>query len=372
MKTIYFDYAATTPIDPAVFKSMLPYLKNEFGNASSIHSLGQKAQIAIDKARKQTADFLHCNPEQIIFCGSATEANNIAILGLTKDKPNYHVITSKIEHPSVLNTVKQLNAEVTYLSPASDGVIRVDDVKNAIKENTILISIMYANNEIGTIQPIKEIKELIAKANHKIYFHVDAVQAANYLDCNVKNIDLLTLSGHKIYGPKGIGILYARDIKSLKPIIYGGGQESGLRPGTENVANIVGFGTAISLIKRQKDIKKLRDKIIKEILKIPGAKLNGSLQNRLPNNINVSFKGIEGESLLMLLDQKGIATSTGSACSSKELKPSNVLLALGLEPKETHGSLRITLGRFTTQKEVDYLLKILPLAVKQLRSLSPY
>ena len=388
MKTVYLDYAATTPIDPAVLKKMLPYLQDEFGNASSIHSKGQTALIAVDKARKQIAAFLNCEPEQIIFCGSATEANNLAIQGLMHRHNNSgHIITSKIEHPAVMNTIAKLatqGVQATYLSPTPDGIVKCEGILDAIKENTVLISIMYANNEIGTIQPIKEIGILIAKENlkrpadKKIYFHTDAVQAINYLDCNVKElgVDFLALSGHKIYGPKGIGVLFVKDTKTIEPIIYGGGQEFGLRSGTENVASIVGFGAAVELIdKHKKNIKKiqaLRDKIIKEGLKISGVRLNGSSKERLSNNVNLSFGGIEGESLLISLDQQGIAVSTGSACSSKELKPSHVLLALGLSPKEAHGSLRISLGRFTTQKEIDYFLKVLPGVVKQLKMQSPF
>ncbi|MDD5621044.1 MAG: cysteine desulfurase family protein [Candidatus Pacebacteria bacterium] len=378
MKTIYLDYSSTTPIDEEVLKEMLPFLKKEYGNASSIHRLGQTAYVAIDKARKRIADFLNCSPDQIIFCGSATEANNLTLQGFLKDKNNPHIITTSIEHPAVLNVLKELKTDTTYIDPDKDGLISVEKIRKAIKPNTVLISVMYANNEIGTIQPIKEISNFLKTLKQKIYFHTDAVQAVNYLDCDVKklNVDFLTLSGHKIYGPKGIGALYVRDKKSLKPIIFGGGQEFNLRSGTENVASIVGMGKAIELIsKNRKDIKRiqqLRDRIIKEVLRIPGASINGSITKRLPNNINVSFSGIEGEGLLMLLNQKGICVSTGSACSSKELKPSHVLTALGLNPKQIHGAIRISLGRYTTKEEIDFFLKILIASVKKLKSISPY
>ncbi len=376
MKTIYLDNSSTTPLADEVLKEMLPFLKKEYGNASSIHQLGQKAYIAIDKSRKRIADFLNCSPDQIIFCDSATEANNLAIQGFLKDKKNPHIITTAIEHPSVLNVLKELKIDATYINPDKDGIISVEKIKKAIKPNTVLISIMYANNEIGTIQPIKEISDFLKTRNQKIYLHTDAVQAINYLDCDVKkiNVDFLTLSAHKIYGPKGIGALYVKDKKSLKPIIYGGGQEFNLRSGTENVASIVGMGKAIELISKKdtKRIQQLRDRIIKEASKIPGASINGSLAERLPNNINVSFSDIEGEGLLMLLNQKGICVSTGSACSSKELKPSHVLMALGLSPKQVHGAIRISLGRYTTKEEIDFFLKNLSLAVKKLKSISPY
>jgi cysteine desulfurase len=402
-KKIYLDYAATTPIDPKVLRVMLPYLKNEFGNPSSIHSVGQKAQEAIDKAREQVSRFLNCSPSEIVFTGSATEANNLAIFGVVKAakkqeiKP--HIITSQIEHHAVLEPCHQLEkegVEVTYLPVTKEGLVRVSDITKAIKSNTVLISIMYANNEIGTIQPIAEIANVIRNfrnpkseirnpkqiPNHKSQFpifHTDAVQAINYLDCDVKKlgVDLLTLSGHKIYGPKGVGALYVKEKTPIEPLIYGGGQEEGMRSGTENVAGIVGLGAAIAEIKNQKskikNIEKLRDKLIDGILKnIPGAKLNGSKIHRLPNNVNVSIPGAEGESMVIALDQQGIAVSTGSACSSRSLEPSHVLLALGLNSEQAHCSLRLTLGRYTTEKEIDYVLRILPVVVNRLRKISGF
>ena len=388
-KQIYLDYAATTPVDKEVLKAMTPYLKKDFGNPSSLHRFGQKTRFAIDEVRKKVAKFLNCSESEIIFTGSATEANNLAIFGvvraLKKKGIKPHIITTKIEHHAVLHPFEELEkegVEVSFLAPNKEGIVELDDIQKAIKENTVFISIMYANNEIGTIQPIQKIGKLITRLNknrkHKIYFHTDAVQAVNYLDCNVKElgVGLLTLSAHKIYGPKGVGALFVKQGTPIEPIIYGGGHEFGLRSGTENVAGIVGLGKAIELVEKHKNdikrIKKLQDKIIEEVLKIPNTRLNGSREKRLPNNVNISISGVEGESLVIALDQYGIAVSTGSACSSKELKPSHVLLAIGLSPKEAHGSLRITLGRFTTEEEVDYFLKILPKVVKRLREISPF
>lgn len=388
-KKIYLDYAATTPIDKEVLKEMDPYLKKDFGNPSSLHLFGQIARAAIDEARRKVAKFLNCQESEIIFTGSATEANNLAIFGLVRSvkrkisKP--HIITSAIEHHAVLHPFEKLekeNVEVTFVKPNKEGIVQISEIKKVIRENTVLISLMYANNEIGTIQPIEELGKYLQKINQtrkqKIYFHTDAVQAVNYLDCNVQKlgVDLLTLSAHKIYGPKGVGALFIKEGTPIEPIIYGGGHEFGLRSGTENVAGIVGLGKAIELVEEHKEeIKKirfLRDKIISEALKIPGTRLNGSKEKRLPNNVNVSITGVEGESLVIGLDQEGIAVSTGSACSSHDLKPSHVLLAIGLSPKEAHGSLRITLGRFTTEDEIDYFLKVLPKVVKRLREISPF
>lgn len=390
MRKVYLDYAATTPLDKEVFEAMVPYLRENFGNPSSLHSFGQIARVAIDQARKKLAKFLNCQESEIIFVGSATEANNLAIFGLIKSlKKNgpkkLHAITTKIEHHAVLNPFEELKKEgvdVTFISPKKDGIVDPKEIKKAIKENTVLISVMYANNEIGTIQPVQEIGKIILEINksrkQRIYFHTDAVQAVNYLDCDVQKlgVDLLTLSAHKIYGPKGVGALYVKTATPIEPIIYGGGHEFGLRSGTENVAGIVGLGKAIELVERHKKdnerILALRDKIIKEVNKIPGVKINGSIRNRLPNNVNLSVAKVEGESLVIALDQYGIAVSTGSACSSHELKPSHVLLAIGLSPREAHGSLRITLGRFTKEEEIDYFLKIFPKVIKRLREISPF
>ena len=383
MSKIYLDYAATTPVDPKVLKAMLPYLKKEFGNPSSIYNFGQRALGAIDQARQTVADFLGCSASEIVFTGSATEADNLAIFGVIKaakiSRP--HIITSQIEHHAVLEPCHELEkqgVEVTYLPVDKEGLVRVSDIKKAIKENTVLVSIMYANNEIGTCQPIVEISKVLTP---KILFHTDAVQAVNYLDCDVKKlgVDLLTLSSHKIYGPKGVGALFVKKGTKISPLIHGGGHEAGLRSGTENVAGIVGLSQALKEIQDPKikiqniKTKHLRDKIIKTILKIiPDARLNGSSLQRLPNNVNLSFKGAEGEAIVIALDQKSIAVSTGSACSSKTLEPSHVLLALGFSEEEAHGSLRITLGRYTTQKEIEKFFKVLPPIIERLRKISGY
>ncbi len=382
MEKIYLDNAATTKVDKKVLEGMKPYLEAEYGNASSIHFFGQDGRTAIDKAREIVAGFLNCQPKEVIFTGSATEADNMVILGSQAK----HIITSQIEHPAILESCKHLEsrgAEVTYLPVNSDGLVEVSSVEQAIKPETGLVSIMYANNEVGTIQPIKEIGEMLKYINqereNKIYFHTDAVQAVNYLDCDVGElgVDLLTLSAHKVYGPKGIGTLYVKHGTEIEPIIFGGHQEKGLRPGTESVANIMGLGKAIELVKEHKQdndqILKLRDKLINNILeKIPESKLNGSLENRLPNNVNFSFKGAEGEAIVIALDQEGIATSTGSACSSGSLSPSHVLLALGLSQNEAHGSLRLTLGKDTTEKEIDKVIEVLPEIIGRLREISGY
>ncbi len=385
---VYLDYAATTPIDNKVLEEMLPYLKNEYGNPSSIYSLGQQAQMACDKARQRVGDFLNCYPSEIIFTGSATEANNLAIFGAVrawqKKGKIPHLITTQIEHHAIFEPCKILEkegVEVSYLPVDKEGLISISDLEKAIKQNTVLVSIMYANNEIGTIQPIAEIGKLLQTTHYKlktkIYFHTDAVQAVNYLICDVQKlgVDLFTLSGHKIYGPKGVGALYVKEGTEILPIIYGGGQEKGIRSGTENVAGIVGLGAAIEQINKLKikNLKKLRDKLIDDVLKnIPESKLNGSREQRLPNNANFTIRGAEGESMVIALDGEGIAASTGSACSSKSLEPSHVLLALGLSQEEAHCSLRLTLGRYTTEDEIKQVLKVLPSIVNRLRKISGF
>jgi len=398
MKKIYLDNAATTPVDPEVLKEMLPYFSEKFGNPMSIHNFGQEALEAIDKARKQTSDFLNADPTEIIFTSGATESNNLAIKGVIKkyyfghkdnsqnppagEKP--HIITTAFEHHCVLESIKFLEksgqAEITYLPVYEEGIVKLEDVKNAIKPNTILISIMYVNNEIGTVQPITEIGEMLKsyklKAKSSILFHTDATQAVNYFDCDVQKlgVDMLSLSGHKIYGPKGVGALYVKKGTPIAKIQDGGEQEFGMRAGTHNVTGIVGLGKAIELISKNKDndkIKNLRDYLIEKVLKeIPDSYLNGSKEKRSPNNINFRFDNVEGESLVMLLDMEGIATSTGSACSSNTLKPSHVLLSLGLKPEQCHGSLRLTLGKDTTKEEIDYTIDKLKEAIFKLRSIS--
>ena len=368
---IYLDNASTTPLDKEVLKEMLPFLKENYGNASSIHSLGQASRQAVDKSRQRIADFLGCSALEIVFTGSATESDNLAIKGIAKEGD--HIITTKIEHPAVWEVCSHLKGvDVTYLDVNQDGLVSVDDVKGAIKENTALVSIIYANNEIGTIQPILEISEFLKDKD--ILFHTDAVQALNYLNCKADDlkVDLLTLSAHKIYGPKGIGALYVRKGIKINPLMHGGHQENGIRPGTENIASIVGFGKAIELIQKDNSCF-LRDKLIKGIIeKIPDCQLNGSKEKRLPNNVNFSFRGVEGESILMALNEEDIYCSTGSACSTGDLNPSHVLLALGLSEQEAHGSLRMTLGRFTKEKEIDKVLSVLPEIISNLRKVSGY
>lgn len=397
---IYLDYAATTPVDKKVLKFMLPYFSEKFGNPMSLHSFGKVAREATQKSREQVANFLHCNLEEIIFTSGATESNNLAIKGLIKkyffehaknldtrcsmDKP--HIITTAFEHHCVLNSIKFLEksgqAEVTYLPVYKEGVVRAIDVKKAIKKNTILVSVMYVNNEIGTVQPIEKIGKIVKNAREKaktLYpiFHTDATQAINYFNCNVEKlgVDMLSLSGHKIYGPKGVGALYARKGTPIKKTQDGGDQEGQKRAGTHNVSGIVGLGEAITMINDQgstnNKIKSLRDYLIEKVLKeIKDVTLNGSKIKRSPNNANFTFKSVEGESLILMLDQLGIACSTGSACSSGSLKPSHVLMSLGIKTEESHGSIRITLGKYTTKKEIDYTIKALKETVLKLRNVS--
>jgi len=401
MKNIYFDYAATTPVDKKVLDEMIPYFIEKFGNPSSVHDLGREAAEAVEKAREQVADFLNCNPAEIVFTSGATEGNNWAVKGIVneaesqkskaenqKAKTKSHIITLSIEHHCILNSFKAAEkdgVETSYLKVDKGGLVNLEDVEKAIKENTILVSIMYANNEIGTIEPIAEIGKLLKETNlkrkknnlPKIYFHTDAVQAINYLDCDVNKlgVDLLSLSAHKIYGPKGTGAFYIKQGTKIKPIQYGGGQENNFRSGTHNVPGIVGLGKAISLIpehrKKTEEIKSLRDYLVESILKnISGSYLNGSKKFRLPHNANISFDGVEGESLLMLLDQEGIFVSTGSACSSSSLELSHVLKAIGVSPGLSHASIRFTLGKETTKEEIDFVLKILPEKIEKLRKIS--
>jgi len=385
---VYLDYASTTPIDPKVLREMMPYLRKEFGNASSVHGYGQRALAAVDQARGRVAEFLNCHTDEIFFTGSATEADNLAILGTIKalggSQKKPHVIISSIEHHAVLEPCRVLQKEgvgVTFLPVDREGLVSVSNLKKALKDNTVLVSIIYANNEVGTIQPIAEIGKVLKERKKKVYFHTDAVQAANYLNCDVEKlgVDMLTLSSHKIYGPKGVGALFVKKGTPIEPMIYGGGHEKGLRSGTENVAGIVGLGAAIKEAGSPKTevnsvrVRQLRDKIIKKISKlIPDAQLNGSLEKRLPNNVNFGFEGIEGEALLMALDQKGFAVSTGSACSSHPLESSHVLLAMAIPEEKSHSSLRISLGKFNTDKEIERFLKFLPQVVGRLREISGY
>ncbi|MFV0502564.1 MAG: cysteine desulfurase NifS [Lachnospirales bacterium] len=380
---IYMDNGATTMVREEVFDAMKPYLMGEYGNPSSIYKLGRNSKSAIEEARKQIANVIGAEPREIFFTGCGTEADNWAIKGVIEffsNKETPHIITSKVEHHAVLHVAEYLErkgVEVTYLDVDKDGLINIEDLKAAIRPNTRLISIMFANNEIGTIMPIKEIGE-VAKANN-ILFHTDAVQAFGHvpIDVNEMNIDLLSVSGHKVHGPKGVGALYVRKGTRVLPILHGGAQEGKRRPGTENVASIVGFGIAAELAQKEMNEVsaheiKLRDALIKGILDtIPNTTLNGHNSKRLPNNVNISFSFIEGESLLLMLDFKEVYGSSGSACTSGSLDPSHVLMALGLKHEEAHGSLRLTLSKYNTMDEVDIVVKELKPIVERLRAMSP-
>ncbi len=382
METVYFDNSATTKTDEEVVKEMLPYITENYGNASSIYKLGRDNRKAVEEARDKVAKALGCESSEIYFTAGGSESDNTAIKGIAKaykDKGN-HIITSKIEHPAVLETCRELEKEgfeVSYIGVDENGILNLEELKNAIKPTTTLISIMFANNEIGTIQPIKEIGE-IAK-EHKIIFHTDAVQAVGNvkIDVNELGIDSLSLSAHKFYGPKGIGALYVRKGVKFNKLIDGGHQEKNKRAGTENVAGIVGLGKAIELAyenleEHNKKIKELRDYYVEQIKqKIPYIKINGDMEKRLPGNSNISFRFIEGEGLLLNLDLKGICASSGSACTSGSLDPSHVLLAIGLPHEIAHGSLRISMGKYNTKEEVDYLIESLVEIVNRLREMSP-
>lgn len=405
MKKIYLDYAATTPVDKRVLDKMLPYFSKTFGNAMSVHSFGQEALEAVDDARAKAADFFKSSPSEIVFTSGATESNNLVVKGSIRsyyggqktclpagrggEKP--HIITTKFEHHCVLDACKYAEkdqlAEVTFISPNKEGLVSVKEIEKAIRPNTILVSIMYVNNEIGTVQPIAEIGKMLKKINaeraenklQRISFHTDATQAINYFNCDVDEIgvDLLSMSAHKIYGPKGIGLLYVRKGTNIKRVQDGGDQEYKLRAGTHNVPGIVGLGEAISMIKipasqkKIKEIGELRDHMIKRVLKeIPKSYLNGSKDFRSPNNANFRFDDVEGEGLILSLDLNGIAASTGSACSSGALEPSHVLLSLGLRHEQAHGSLRVTLGKYTTKEDIDTLVDKTKEIVKRLRKIS--
>ena len=386
MKRIYLDHAATTPVDREVIETMLPYFSKYYGNASSLHSFGREAYEALEKSREQVAKILNAENKEILFTSGGTESDNLALKGVAyknRDKINTngpHIITSSIEHPAVLETCKYLEKEgfkIKYLSVDKYGIVDLDELSESITKDTFLISIMFANNEIGTVQPIEEIGKIAEENN--VIFHTDAVQAIGKIPIDVKklNVDMLSISSHKIYGPKGVGALFIRKSLNIKPIINGGGHERGLRSGTENIPGIVGLGKACELSRERLDrdiiyMKRLRDKLIKGVLeKIEESYLNGHPEKRLVNNAHFRFTAIEGESILMSLDEKGIAASTGSACSSKELQPSHVLLAIGLSPVEAHGSLRLTVGRENTEEEIDYVIETLPEVVSKLREISP-
>jgi len=375
------DHSATTPVAPEVLQAMLPYLSDKFGNASSLHSFGQEAKEALEESREKVAKLLAANPEEIIFTSGGTESDNLALKGIArrnKDKGK-HIITTSVEHPAILETCKKLEKEgfaVTYLPVTREGLVDLAALEAAIRPDTILISVMHANNEVGTIQPLEEIGQLAAERD--IYLHTDAVQSVGKIptDVNALGVDLLSLSAHKLYGPKGVGALYIRKGTRLENIMQGGGHERGLRSGTENVAGIVGLAKAAELCSESmasegQRLTELRDRLAGLVLeKVKDAWINGTMKRRLPGSLNFGFSYVEGESLLLFLDSKGIAVSTGSACSSHKLQPSHVLLSLGLRPEKCHGSLRITMGRSNTTDEVDYVAQCIAEAVERFRSIS--
>ncbi len=391
MNRVYLDHNATTPVEPDVLDAMLPYLSGEFGNAASIHTFGQRARGAVETAREQVAALIGARPQEIVFTSGGTEADNQAIFGVVQacigatgsagsPTVHKHIITTSIEHEAVLNTCQALEkrgVEVTYLPVDREGLASLDQVRRAIRKETVLITVMHANNELGTVQPLEEIGRLAVEAD--VYFHTDAVQSAGKLpiDVNALRLDLLALSGHKFYGPKGIGALYIRGGTRLQQLLYGGHHQRGFRPGTENVAGIVGLGKAAeiagkALAEDSARISGLRDQLEQGLLsRVPHAQANGARAPRTPNTANITFPGLEGEALVIALDLKGLACSTGAACSSGAVEPSHVLTAIGLTPDEARASLRFSLGRHTTAADIQFALKVVPAAVDQLRELSP-
>lgn len=382
MRSIYLDHAATTPVREEVIEAMVKVLRENYGNPSSIHQFGRPSRKLIEEAREKVAKAINADPREIVFVGSGTEADNIAILGgarANKKKGN-HLITTAVEHHAVLDAFKALEKEgfeVTYLPVDADGRISVADFQDALRDNTVLVSVMHANNEVGTIMPVEEIGAICRE--RKILFHTDAVQSVGKIPVDVTkiNCDFLALSGHKLYGPKGIGVLFMRRGVRTQPLYHGGGQERKLRPGTENVANIVGLGVAIELAVAEMEqesarLAKLRDKLIEGVLNnIPETRLNGPREGRLPHNVNVSIEYIEGEALLLTCDMKGMAASSGSACTSGSLDPSHVLMAMGLSHTTAHGSLRLSLGKATTEDDIDYIIRELQPIADRLRAMSP-
>jgi cysteine desulfurase len=389
MRKVYLDHAATTPLDSRVLEVMQPYLTEKYGNPSSFHSVGKSVADDLDQARADVIKVIGCRADEIIFTSGGTESDNLALLGYARKNQDKgkHVITTKTEHHAVLHVAKQLEKEgfeVTYLEVDSEGLVDPKQVMAAIRPDTLLVSIIYANNETGVVQPISEIGNLIQKYRRDnkvehLVFHTDACQAAGALELNMEKIhvDMMTLNGSKIYGPKGVGMLFKRRALKLEPLMYGGGQESSVRPGTENIAGVIGFAKALEIADSEKNkeserLTGLRDGLItgikKEILKV---RLNGHATKRLPNNVNMSIGDIEGEAMLLYLDAKGIYCSTGSACTSASLDPSHVIMALGLPSEVAHGSVRFTLGRSTTQADIDYVLETFPPLVEKLRKISP-
>ena len=379
---VYADNAATTSVSKAALDAMLPYLTDYYGNPSSLYAFGQKATEALQSSRETVAKYLNADPKEIYFTSGGSEADNQAIvsaarLGARKGKK--HLISTQFEHHAVLHTLAKLEKEgfaVTLLDPHSDGVIRIEDVKNALRDDTCLVTIMFANNEIGTVQPIEEIGALCRE--RKVLFHTDAVQAAGHMPIDVKamNIDMLSMSGHKFHAPKGVGVLYAKKGTVLTNIIEGGAQERGKRAGTENVAGIVAMAAALKescdhMEENTAKIIPMRDKLFAELSKIPHSKINGSLEHHVPGTVNMCFEGIEGESLLLMLDDQGICASSGSACTSGSLDPSHVLLSLGIPHEIAHGSLRLSIGEYNTMEEIDHIIEVVPKVVEYLRSISP-
>jgi cysteine desulfurase len=382
MENIYLDYAATTPVHPDVLKAMLPYFTEKFGNPSTIYSYGQEARGAIEAARESVAGLIGAKPEEIVFTSGGTEADDHALEGAVyaNEKKGNHIITSSIEHHAVMETCKFLekrDCKVTYLPVDGHGLVDPDTVKKALTPKTVIVSVMHANNEVGTIEPLAEIGKITREAG--VLFHTDAVQTAGHIpvDVNALGVDLLAMSAHKLYGPKGVGALYIRKGKGLVPFMHGGEQENRRRAGTENVPGIVGFGKAAELARGEmaeeaKRVTALRDKLISSLLeRIGDSRLNGHPVKRLPNNVNLTFDFVEGESMCLHLDMEGICASTGSACSSGNLEASHVLLAMGLRHEQAHGSLRFTLGKWNTEEEIDKVIGVLTSIVARLRAMSP-
>ena len=379
---VYADNAATTCVSKTAVDAMMPYLTTQYGNPSSLYAFAQEAKEALENARKTVADIIGAQPKEIYFTSGGSEADNQAIVSMAKVgalKGKKHLISTKFEHHAVLHTLKKLEKEgfeVTLLDVHEDGVVRLEDLEAAVREDTALVTIMFANNEIGTVQPIKEIGEFCRA--RKIPFHTDAVQAAGHMPINVQemNIDLLSMSGHKFHAPKGVGVLYAKSGMPLFNIIEGGAQERGERAGTENIPGIVALAAALkesvdNMEANTAKIIPMRDKLFAELSKIPHSKINGSLEHHVPGTVNMCFEGIEGESLLLLLDAKGVCASSGSACTSGSLDPSHVLLSLGLPHEVAHGSLRLSIGEYNTMEEIDHIIKVVPEVVSYLRDISP-
>lgn len=385
---MYLDHAATTPIDPRVQAEMLPFIQDTFGNPSSFHMIGKHAKDALEEARARVAQIIGARADEVIFTSGGTESDNLAVLGFARKNRDQgtHILTTKVEHQAVIESMRQLEKEgfeVEYIEVDKLGLVDPEDVAKALREDTILVSIIFGNNEIGTISPIAEIGKIISSARKekktKAVFHTDACQVLGTLALNVQDlqVDMMTINSSKIYGPKGVGALYVKRGLKIQPLQFGGIQEGGKRPGTENVIGIMGFARAVEIADQEREqyvekVTPLRDKLIKGLLEVvPKTRLNGHETNRLPNNVNISFMDVEGEALLLYLDAKGIYASTGSACTSATLDPSHVILALGLPYEVAHGSLRFTLGRDTTEEDIDYVIETLPPLVEKLRKISP-